>query len=315
MSFNWQYDAPNGVYKNHQMSSKLRMAAIAETKFMQFVSPEEGYGKAKGESITITRVSNITVPTNGRLSEQTEIPQDELVLSTIAITVSEWGRAVPYTSLSTDLAKYDIGNVIQKKLRDQMALVMDSAAAAAFKAGKIKATPNGVASLSIATNGVAPATASVNLNAYHIAQIRDYMFSTLNIPAYEGGDYMCMASTKALRGLKSDPDWEVWHKYTDPQAKYNSEVGKFEGIRFIEVNNTAALSSSLGTGGVLGEAIFFGDDAVAMAVAQDPELRTEVAKDFGRSKNVAWYGILEFGQIWGDSASAGEAKVLHVTSL
>lgn len=314
MSFSWQYDAPSGVFKNHQMSSKLRMAAIAECKFMQFVTPEEGYGKQKGESITISRVSNITVPTNGRLVEGTEIPQDELVLSTIAITVSEWGRSVPYTSLSNDLSKFDIGNVIQKKLRDQMALVMDSAAADAFQAGKVKAIPTGVAALTMDTDGTASTAATVNLNAYHVAQIRDYMFSTLNIPAYEGGDYMCLASTKALRGLKSDPDWEVWHKYTDPKAKYNSEVGKFEGIRFIEVNNTAALSGSLGTGSVLGEAIFFGDDAVAMAVAQDPELRTEMPKDFGRSKNVAWYGVLEFGQIWGDSASAGEAKVVHVTS-
>jgi N4-gp56 family major capsid protein len=315
MSFTWQYDAPSGVYKNHQMSSKLRMAAIAECKFMQFVTPEEGYGKQKGESITITRVSNITVPTNGRLNEGVEIPQDELVLSTIAITVSEWGRAVPYTSLSTDLSKFDIGNVIQKKLRDQMSLVMDSAAAAAFKTGKIKATPNGIASLNVSTTGTAGATATVNLNVYHVSVIRDYMFSTLNIPAYEGGDYMCLASTKALRGLKSDPDWEVWHKYTDPKAKYNSEVGKLEGIRFIEVNNTAALSGSLGTGAVLGEAVFFGDDAVAMAVAQDPELRADQPKDFGRSKNVAWYGVLEFGQIWADSANAGEAKVIHLTSL
>lgn len=314
MSFQWQFDAPTGVFKNHAMSAKLRMAAIAETKFMQFVQPEPGYGKQKGESITISRVSNITVPSNGRLLEGTRIPEDELVLSTIAITVAEWGRSVPYTSLANDLSKFDIGNVIQKKLRDQMALVMDSAAADAFQAGKIKAIPTGVAALTFDTDGTASSQATVNLNVYHVEQIRDYMFSTLNIPTYDGGDYICLASTKALRGLKSDPNWEVWHKYTDPKAKYNSEVGKLEGCRFIEINNTAALSGSLGLGGVLGEAVFFGDDAVAMAVAEDPELRTEMPKDFGRSKNVAWYGILEFGQIWGDSASAGEARVVHVTS-
>jgi N4-gp56 family major capsid protein len=314
MSFTWQYDAPSGVFKSHQMSSKLRMASIAECKFMQFVSPEEGYGKGKGESITISRVSNIAVPTSGQLAEGVEIPQDELVLSTIAITVVEWGRSVPYTSLSNDLSKFDINNVIQKKLRDQMALVLDSAAADAFQAGKVKAIPTGVAALTMDTDGTASTAATVNLNAYHVAQIRDYMHSTLNIPAYENGDYMCLASTKALRGLKSDPDWEVWHKYTDPKSKYNSEVGKFEGVRFIEVNNTASLSGSLGTGSVLGEAIFFGDDAVAMAVAQDPELRADIPKDFGRSKNVAWYGVLNFAQVWGDSASAGEAKVVHVTS-
>lgn len=311
----WTFDAPSGVYKNHEMSSQLRFAAIAETKFMQFVKPEPGYGKKKGESITVTRVSNIAVPTSGKLSENNRIPEDELVISTIAITVSEWGRSVPYTSLAEDLGKFDVENMIQKKLRDQMALVLDKAAAAGFKAGKIKATPTGVSSISFGTSGVAPATASANIAVYHVEQIRDYMYSTLLIPPYEGDDYLCLISTKGKRGLISDPNWETWHKYTDPESKYKSEIGRLENIRFVEINNSASLSGSLGTGGVLGEAVFFGDDAVAMAVAEDPELRAAIPQDFGRAKSVAWYGILEFGQVWGDSANPGEAKVVHLTSL
>ncbi len=310
----WTYDAPSGVYKNHEMSSNLRMAAIAECKFMQFCKPEAGYGKKKGESISITRVSNITQPTSGQLVEGSRIPEDELALSTMSITVAEWGRAVPYSSLSQDLGKFDIENTIQKKLRDQMSLVLDKAAAAAFKTGKIKAIPTGASALTMDTDGTASTSATVNLNVYHVEQIRDYMFSTLNIPTYEGGDYMCLISTKAKRGLVSDPAWENWHKYTDPSAKYNSEIGRLENIRFVEVNNTNSLSGSLGSGSVLGEAVFFGEDAVAMAVAEDPELRAAMPQDFGRSKSVAWYGILNFGQIWYDSANAGEARVLHVTS-
>lgn len=311
--FQWQYDAPTGTYKNHQMSSSLRMASIAECKFMQFVKPEAGYGKKKGESITITRVSNISQPTSGQLSESNRIPEDEVSLSTVAITVAEWGRAVPYTSLAQDLGKFDLNNVIQKKLRDQMALVMDKAAAAAFKTAKVKAIPTGVAELTMDTDGTASSQAVANLNVYHVEQIRDYMFSTLNIPAYEGEDYIGLVSTKAKRGIMNDPKWEEWHKYTSPDMKFKGELGKLENIRFIEINNTNSLSGSLGSGSVLGEAIFFGDDAVAMAVAQDPELRAAIPQDFGRAQSVAWYGILNYGLIW-DTANAGEAKVVHVTS-
>jgi len=64
---------------------------------------------------------------------------------------------------------------------------------------------------------------------------------------------------------------------------------------------------------VLGESIFFGQDSVAMAEVLTPELRAAMPADFGRSKAVAWYGILEFGMIW-DTANAGEARVVHVTS-
>jgi len=311
--FTWTQDSPSGPYKNHELSALLRDAAIAETKFMQFVKPEAGYGKKKGESITITRVSNLSVPTSGKLVEGQSIPEDALQLSTKSITVSEWGRAVPYTSLSDDLSMFNIENIVQKELVKQMKLVLDNAAAAAFKTTLIKAVPNGASSISITTNGTPGATASVNLAYYHVEQIRDYMYSTLIVPPYEGDEYIGLISTKAKRGLMADPDWEEWHKYTDPSAKYNGEVGKIENIRFIEINNSGALSNGIGTGGICGEGVIFGSDAVAMAVALDPELRAGIPQDFGRSQAVAWYAIAEFGLVW-DTANAGEAKVVHITS-
>lgn len=315
MSFSWAFDAPTGVYKNHEMSEKLRSAAIADTKFMQFVTPEAGYGKKQGESITITRVSNVAEPTNARLSEQLRIPEDDLTLSTVAVTVSEWGRAIPYTSLSKDLGKFDPESMIQKELMKQMKLVMDAAAADAFTSTsvKVKAIPTGVSALTFDTDGTASSAATVNLNMYHVEQIRDYMFGTLHVPPYAGDDYIGIVSTKAKRGIMSDPAWEDWHKYTDPSNKFNSEIGRLENIRFIETGNSNALSGSLGTGSVLGEAVIFGDDAVVMAVAEDPHLRAAIPQDYGRLHGVAWYGILEFGCVW-DTANAGEARIVHVTS-
>ena len=314
MGHSWTYDAPSGVYKNHDMSKKLRMAAIAEAKFMQFVKPEPGYGKKKGESVTITRVSNVTVPADSSLEEGVRIPEDSISLSTQAVTVGENGRAIPYSSLSLDLSSFDLENAIQRKLRDQLKLSMDIDAAAAFKLGKIKAIPDGLSSLTFDTDGTASTTATVNLNMYHVEAIRDYMFSTLNMDPHLGDDYVCLLSTKAKRGLVRDPQWIDWKKYTDPAAKYNGEIGRIENIRFIESNHTSALSGSLGSGSVLGEAVFFGAEPVAMGIVQDPELRAKESEDYGRSKGVAWYGIYGYAQIWSDSANAGEARVVHVTS-
>jgi len=317
MNFTWSFDAPNGVYKNHAMSEQLRYAAIAQTKFMQFVRPESGYGRKKGESITISRVSNLDVPGDGRITEGQNIPEDQLTLSTKAITVTEWGRAVPFTSLADDLSKFDVENIVQKNLMKQMSLVMDNAAAGAFKSSDVKvaAVATGAASINIATNGVYGATALSNMKMYHVEEIRDYMHGTLKMPGInDGNDYICIASTKVCRGIKSDPNWETWNKYTNPEAKYNGEIGRIEGIRFIETNNFGALENSVGSGGVTGEAVFFGDDAVAMAVVLDPELRAEIPRDFGRQKAVAWYGIAEFGTVW-DTASPGESRIIKFGSL
>jgi len=313
-SHSWVSDGPSGVYKNHDLSSKLRLAAIQAAKFMQFVKPEEGYGKKKGDNVTITRVSNVTVPTSDVLNELLRIPEDTLSLSTQSISVSERGRAIPYTSLALDLSSYDLENAIQKKLMDQLKISMDNAAAAKFKAGQVTMIPDGVASSTFDTDGTASTTAASNLNMYHVESVRDYMYSTLNVAPYEGDDYACVMITKAKRGLMRDPAWVDWKKYTDPTAKFNGEIGRIENIRFVETNNTSALSDSKGTGSVLGEAVFFGEDAVVMAVVEDPHLRAKESEDYGRSKGVAWYGIYGFGQIWSDSATAGQARVVYVTS-
>lgn len=312
----WVNDGPSGVYKNHDLSSRIRMASIKEAKFMQFVKPEEGYGKKKGESVTITRVSNVTVPSDDVLNELARVPEDTLSLSTQAITVAERGRAIPYTKLSIDLSHFDLGNAIQKKLKDQLKLRLDISASAAFKDGQILAIPTGVSETTFETDGAASNTAASNLNMYHVESIRDYMFSTLNIAPYMDDDYVCVMITQAKRGLMRDPAWVDWKKYTDPAAKFNGEVGRIENIRFVETNHTSALADSLGTGDVMGESVFFGEDPVSMAVAEDPHLIAEenVGNDFGRSKSVAWYGIYGFAQIWSDSANAGEARVVYMTS-
>lgn len=313
-SHSWTYDAPSGVYKNHALSGEIRMAAIAMTQFMQFSKPVDGYGSKSGSNVTITRVSNVNVPSDDSLVELERIPEDTLSLSTQAISATERGRAIPYTSLSIELAHFDLESAIQKKLRDQLSLRLDQLCATAFKVGQLKAIPDGVASLTMDTDGTASTTAASNINVYHVEQIRDQLFSTYNVSPYEGGDYMCVISTKGRRGIMRDPNWEKWKTYTESEAKYNGEIGRIEGIRFIETNNTNALSGSLGTGSVLGEAVFFGDDPIAMASVMDPELRAKESEDYGRSKGVAWYGIYGFDQIWKDSATAGEARVIHVTS-
>lgn len=310
----WVSDGPGAPYKNHDLSSKIRMAAIKEAKFMQFVKPEEGYGKKKGESVSITRVSNVSVPSDDSLNEFLPIPEDTISLSIQSISVAERGRSIPYTSLSLDLSHFDLENAIQKKLKDQLKLSMDIRAAEAFKDGQILMIPEGISTSTFETDGAATATAASNLNMYHVESVRDYMYSNLNIAPYMGDDYVCVMITQAKRGLMRDPAWVDWKKYTDPEAKFNGEVGRIENIRFVETNHTSALADSLGTGDVMGEAVFFGEDPVVMAVAEDPHLRAKESSDYGRSKGVAWYGIYGFGQIFTDSANAGEARVVYMTS-
>lgn len=310
--FTWTFDAPTGTYKNHALSSKLWEAAVENSVFMDHVRPVDGYGRNKGETVTLVRVRNITEPGSAQLEETVRIPEDEFDLSTRSITVKELGRSVPYSSLSQDLSKYDIENPIQRKLQDQMRLVLDTMIAQAFRRTQVKAQLNSASQITFTTNGTFGGASASNWNFFHVEEIRDFMFDTLQVPPLEGDDYVAILRTLGLRGIKRDPAWEEWNKYTDPQKKFNGEVGRIEGIRFIETNHANALRK-VGTNSVLGEGVVFGEDAVAMAEAMTPELRAGIPGDFGRAKAVAWYGIVEFEPIW-DTGNAGEARIVHVGS-
>ena len=309
--FQWAFDAPSGTYKQHAMSRRLYMAALEQSVFMDHVRPVEGFGRKMGENVTLTRIATIAEPTVATLTEGERIPEDSFSISTTSITVSEIGRAVPYTSLAEDLSFLDLENSIQRRLRDQMQLVLDTLAATAFKTAKVKYTPTGLSAGSFATNGTAAAAATANWNVYHIEEVVDYMYDTLQVPTI-GGDYVAIFRNLGIRGIKRDPDWEEWHKYTDPQAKFNDEVGRLENVRHIRTNHANALGK-VGTGSVLGEGVVFGEDGIAMAEVLTPELRAAMPADFGRSKAVAWYGILQFGIIW-DTGNAGQARIVHVSS-
>lgn len=310
--FTWVNDVTNGVMLNHALSPKLREASVAGSIFMGFIRPESGYGARKGQSITIQRIKNITEPTSAQLTSGTRIPVDQFSLSTTSITPVELGRAVEYESLANELNNFDLAQPIQKKLRQQMTLVLDTKAATAFQAAKIKYIPTSASAGTFDTDGTPSTSATSNVTVAHCGAIRDYLVGTLYTPPFADGKYVGVGSVKTLRGIKNDPEFMEWRKYLQPgDVLYKSEVGTVEGIRWVEENHV--LSTTKGTGSVLGEALVFGDDSVVMAEVVSPHLRAAQPADFGRVKAVAWYGVLEFGLVW-DTANAGEANVVHITS-
>ena len=267
-----------------------------------------------GDTITITKIKNLTVPDSAVLNEHEDIPIDTLSIGTTGITVEALGRGVEYTSLADELSFFDVKTPIQKKLRDQLSGVNDVLAVTAFKTSYVKAIPTSSTGITWDTDGTLDTIATNNITVAHCGIIRDYMKDTLLVPAYEKGHYIGLGSTKLLRGIKNDPDFQTWRQWLRPgDVLFNSEVGMLEQIRWVEINNTSALSKAKGVGSVLGEGLVFGDDGVALAEVETPELRAAIPGNFGRFQAVAWYGVLAYGLIWNATATAGEARVIHIT--
>jgi N4-gp56 family major capsid protein len=303
----WAFDAPSGVYKDHTLSSKIREAAIADAQFMRFARPETGFGKGKGQSVTITKVFPLALA--ARVSELDRLPSGRPAITTTSITVSEWGFKIPMTEFEKNLTHFDLTNQFQRVLRDQMKLTMDDMVADAFKTTPIKYTPQTTGA--VINTASTFSTANANLSIADLRQIHDYLRG-LKAPKYKNGKYVGILSTKAARGIKNDPEYKDWQAPTDSAPFKDGRLRDVEGFMLIETNNQDSLDDTMGTGSVLGEAVFFGEDAVALATVDEPELRAGIPEDLGRFRDVGWVGTLEAGLVW---AEAGYARVIHVGSL
>ncbi len=313
---NWIFDAPAGVYRNHALSSDIRMAAVADSQIMRFASPERGYGRGKGAAVTVTRMLNL--PLAGKVSETDRLPTGTPAVNTIQQAVSEWGFKIEGTEFEADLTHFNLRDRRQQRLRDQLRLTMDKMVADAFKLTRSKVTGESAgfngATFEDVTLPADPTTntAVVNLDVGHLRAIHDRLAGHLKTPRWRNGMYVGILSTSAARGLKSDPEYKDWIAPTSSAPLMNGRLKDIENFMLIETNHFDALDNTIGTSDVTGEAIFFGADAVFLAVVRNPELRVGLSEDLGRFREFGWVGTLDAGNTWGDDAA--NSRVIHWTS-
>ncbi len=306
---NWTFDITDGVLKNHDISSEMLTASYENTRAMEFVRTTP-FGKNRGESATIPRIHAITEPDDATVSELGSIPEDSYTISGRKITVAEYARVLPYTSFAEELLVFDLEVELQDLLRTQLGLVMDTLTISTFKTAKVIYYPETASTGSFDTDGVASTTSGSDLNVFHVEQIVTHLIETLFAEPFDGGDYTALCRYKSLLSIRQDTEWEKWHQYLSPEEKYNGEVGRLERVRFVETNHKKALVDRAGG---LGQALFFGKNAVGFAESTTPELRAGIPTDLGRKKVVGWYGAMGWAIKW-DTANPREAQIVRVDS-
>ncbi len=305
----WVWDVPTGTFKNHALSSKIRREAIADVQFMKFLRPEPGYGKHRGEAITITRI--LKLPLAGRVSETDRLPSGRPAIQTKSVTVSQWGFKIPMTTFEQDLAHFNMMNPFQATLRDQMSLTMDVMGADALKTTPYKYIPT-AAGGTFDTDGTPSTLSDKNLGISDLRKLWDEMKGVLKVPTFRNGKYIGILSTRAARGLKNDPEYKDWLAHTTSAPLLTGQLpAVVENFALFESNHTDALLDLVGASTTTGEAVFFGQDAGFTIEAQTPELRAGIPEELGTFREVGWVGTIEAGLTW---EVAAQARVIHVTS-
>lgn len=304
----WVTSSLGGYLSNNVLSKQIRHAAQPMMKFRQFVNAEAAAGKNRGDKVFFDKISNISTA-GGTLSETSTIPKRNFTIVQSTLTVNEYGNAIPYTLKVQTLADVSVPDNIKTVLRNDMAKVLDSAAAAEFKTCVYKAAVVNTATTTFSTSGTASATALGNMSDKNVRDVIDQL-KKLNVPRYDGNNYICIASTNSIRGLYDFFEAKV--SQTTAKPLYNGEIGQYYGCRFIEETNL--LKNTLGSSALYGEAVFFGGDAVREGVVIPEDVRIDLPKDFGRDQAIAWYYLGGFKLTW-DFTNDSETRIIHLTSL
>lgn len=316
----WATSSEGGFLYSDEMSDVLRMQLQPLTKFRPLCDARDAAEKGlhAGDSYVWNVYSNVS--TQGqRLSENAPIPETGFTITQNSVSLVEFGNSVPYTGRLEALGKHDVVEIIDKALANDARKAFDVEAFLQFKNTPLRVAPTSGTSetaVTLTTNSATATTNNVDMGNGHIKAIVDVM-KERDIPAFKGDDYACISHPTTFRPFRND--LESTHQYTDTGIGliYNGEVGRYEGVRFIEqnhipkggANDSTTFDAWTNTADAWNNAksswaFFFGADTVTEAIAVPEEIRAKIPGDYGRSKGVAWYSICGFGIVHSAAADA-----------
>lgn len=213
------------------------------------------------------------VQTQGSTLNETDVmPETNFTITQGTLTITEAGNSVPYTGKLDDLSEHPVKEIINKVLKNDAKKAFDILAHAEFDKTPLRVAPTGgnsATSVTLSTGGSTTIINNIALGKDHVKAISDIM-KERDIPPYQGDSYFCIAHPTTFRKFKND--LEAIHQYVDAGFVkiMNGEIGRYEGMRFIEQTNIA---KETWTNGASNWAYFFGADTVAEAIACPEEIR------------------------------------------
>ena len=315
MGMLWATNSVGGFLANAKLDKILQFSAQPLSRFRQFTEVKSAFGKSAGETFRWERVANVSTP-GGRLVETNTMHQTEQVITKGTMAIYEYGNSIPFTKKLELLSMFDVEEMIKKGLLNDYRNCMDGLVEREMNKTYLNYVGTTSTGYTLTTDSSLAAVNTSSLNKYHVKNIIDELVKR-NIPPWDGEDYICIGSIEAIRNILDD--LEAYKVYTNDGYKnvLNGEVGRYYGCRFIGDNyatrytygeTTRTSTAKSWSGGYSKDAYFFGQGAVAEAVAEPEHVIPKEVTDYQRSKGLAWYFVGGFKIIWEDQANSRIVK-------
>lgn len=321
----WSVPAEGGYAYSDELSNVLRNAVQPATRFRQLCDAKDATDKGLGAGEKFYWNVYTDLQDGGdQLTEDNPIPKTKFKIDQMSLTVTEYGNSVPFSGKLDNLSKQPIVDIINKTLKNDCVKTLDGAAYNQFKASPLKAqaaSGSNATTIVVVDTGSIGVTNNIALRAAHVKAVSDAM-KERNIPAYQENDYCAIAWPTTLRTFKND--LEAVHSYVDQGFRkiLAGEIGRYEGIRFIEQTHVKKGGAEDSTtynfrtadpwnNGLSDWCFFMGEDTVAEAIVIPEEMRGKIPTDYGRDKGVAWYYLGGFGIVHGSAGQRTNCRIMR----
>lgn len=301
----WAINGLGGYSAAASIDAELRQRATSTTFFHQMAMGVSSYGKHRSDRILIDKLGRVATPmsTTG-MGESDNFPTTTAPIVQTQVVATEYGNAIEWTEKLETFAQWGIGQMMAMALRQDQIEGLDRVAYNAYALGKVIYTPTTASQGLISTTGTAAAVAGSAATVAHAKDTSDYM-RTNKVPPMAGGDYFAICHTDAVRGIKDSTEFIQVAAYHAPEKLFDSEVGKYASIRWVEENNVLVSPAGTNLAG-FAQAVVFGSDNVIEAVAVAPHLRFKVPQEYGRDRGEAHYYVGGLAQVWQFGTDGGE---------
>ena len=276
-------------------SREVLFQAQPRLRFAQFAKVKRDLQAIRGKSIVFVKYNNLTG--GGSLEEDDVLTPEAMSTAEVVVPVKEQGNSTQVTEYLLRTSLLDVLGDASRLLANNMAVVLD---------GQFRDTVLQTTNV-IYGNGKESPAALTATDYFNTVTVKDAVeiLATNNAPRINGDFYVCIAHPHQLRTLRDDKEWIEANVYMGRRQLYIGEVGMYNGVIFVEttqmpVLDSAKIQEKYGSSATIMtgyEAVFFGENAYAWAIALDVELRDDGVIELGRKHTLGWYGIWGTGII------------------
>lgn len=276
-------------------SREVLFQAQPRLRFAQFAKVKRDLQAIRGKSIVFVKYNNLTG--GGSLEEDDVLTPEAMSTAEVVVPVKEQGNSTQVTEYLLRTSLLDVLGDASRLLANNMAVVLD---------GQFRDTVLQTTNV-IYGNGKKLPAALTETDYFNTITVKDAveLLATNNAPRINGDFYVCIAHPHQLRTLRDDKEWIEANVYMGRRQLYIGEVGMYNGVIFVEttqmpVLDSAKIQEKYGSSATITtgyEAVFFGENAYAWAIALDVELRDDGVIELGRKHTLGWYGIWGTGII------------------